>query len=368
MKVLLCSPYKDSPNVAQGGIVVWAQNIMDYYSRSKSDLSIKVVSYDRKVRQTKKDKIGLFSRFLYGLTDYREAIKETSIELKREKYDVLHLCTSASISLLKDIIVLKMAKRKDVKTIVHFHFGRIAELANKRNWEWKLLCRVLNLADRAITMDLKSFSILKEKGFNHVYYLPNPLSHKIINQIEECRNSITKENSKLCYVGHVIPTKGVYELMEACKGVEGIQLDIVGSVADDVKERMLKIADGKVNFQFVGEISHPDVIQELLSSGIFVLPTYTEGFPNVIIESMACGCAIVTTPVGAIPEMLDINGERPCGLCSEPRDVEALRKNILYFVNNKEVAKEYGERAIQRVNRLYSISIVWKELIDIWGC
>ena len=364
MKVLLCSPYSKNPQFVQGGIVVWAQNIVGYYHQQPTDVQLNVIPYDRKVGDGASG--GMLKRAWSGIAEYRDAIKQTRNRLKEEQYDVLHLCTSASISLAKDIIVLRMAKRKKVKTVVHFHFGRIPELVQQGNWEWKLLKTVVKLADAAVTMDMKSYNTLREQDFKNVHYLPNPLSQGIMQQIEKEAATIVREERKLCFVGHVIPTKGVYELVEACKGITDVKLHVFGKITPEVQEKMHKLAANGDWLFFRGEVDHQQVIRELLTTHIFVLPTYTEGFPNVILESMACGCAIATTPVGAIPEMLDMASTEPCGLCCEPKDVESLRRNIQYFLDHPEKAREYGNRAVKRVNEMYAMPKVWEQMVGIW--
>ena len=364
MRVLLCSPFHINHQVIQGGIAVWAQNIMDYYQSLGSNVQLKVIPYDRKTDA--KAYKSVLKRAWLGFKDYRNPIKETKRQLSVEQYDVLHLCTSASISLTKDLIVLSLAKSKKVRTVVHFHFGRIPALKESGNWEWKLLKKVVNLADAAVVMDMKSFKALKDYGFNNVHYLPNPLSRRIVQQITQESSMVQRKENLISFVGHVIPTKGVFELVEACRDIEGIKLNIVGKVSDEVKQRMEQLSGGGEWLTFRGEVDHPSVIRELLSTEIFVLPTYTEGFPNVILESMACGCAIVTTSVGAIPEMLDLYSKEPCGLCAEVKDVEGLKDRILYFLNNKNEAKEYAARACDRVNKMYTISKIWQQLLGIW--
>ena len=366
MNVLLCTPISAAPRFVQGGIVVWAQSIIDYYSSHPSDVYIQVSSFDRKVRTNAKGEDGFLKRVWFGVLDYSGAIRKTWKQLNSHHCDVLHLCTSASISLAKDILILKMAKRKGVRTAVHFHFGRIPELEQQNNWEWKLIQRVAKSADAVITMDMKSYNTLKKHGFKNIHYLPNPLSLSIMEQISSFKKSTVREDRKLCFTGHVIRTKGVFELVEACKAIKDIKLHVIGKVTPEDRSKMEEIADGRDWLVFEGEVDHQVVIQEMLSSGIFILPSYTEGFPNVILESMACGCAIVTTPVGAIPEMLDIASSAPCGLCCEPKDVGGLRNSIQFFLDNPVEARQYADRAVKRVNELYAIPKVWEQLVEIW--
>lgn len=367
MNILLCTPIDKGREKPQGGISVWARNILAYYElHHDKSLSVEVVPFDRK---TDVNKVMSFPKRAYnGITEYYEAYREAKKRLNEEHFDVAHFTTSAQLGLFRDFVVLRMARRMGAKTLLHLHFGRVPELAEQNNWEWKLLKKVMKLADGVIAIDNQSYETLQNNGIKHACFLPNPLSEPIIKEIEEESGKIERIPNKLLFVGHVIETKGVLELVKACKQMDGIELHIVGKCLPGIKDRIVELAGGEPAWlKLRGEMTHAEVIREMLSAGIFVLPTYTEGFPNVILESMACGCPIVTTPVGAIPEMLDIHGEEKCGVCVKVKDVEGLRNAIQYMLDNPEYAASIGTKAQKRVNEMYAMQVVWKSLVEIWG-
>lgn len=165
-------------------------------------------------------------------------------------------------------------------------------------------------------------------------------------------------------MGHCIATKGVYELVEACNSIKNIRLVLLGAIKDDVKQELQTVGGDWI--EIMGEQPYEEVIREMLKCDVFVLPTYTEGFPNVILEAMACGCAIVTTPVGAIPEMLDEENGKSYGLMVDPKDSEHLKEAIDRMLNNQAFKDACGNNARVRVIERYSMTKVWEQLTAIW--
>ena len=368
MKVLLCTPYLQDPKIVSGGINIWGNNVWSYYNQIKSDalLDLDIVSFDR-IYNVQEDS-SFLQRVLWGVRDYYHSVKETKQRLKGKcSYDVLHLCTSAQLGLIKDYVVIKEARKHCVKVALHLHFGRVPELIQKQNWEWRLLKRVIELADAVVTMDMKTYNALRSLGYSYIHYLPNPLSQTIRQQIIDEASSVVRSERKLCFVGHVIPTKGVYEMVEACKQIDDINLHVIGKVTPEIRSHMEGIAGKGEWLVFEGEKSHQDVIREMLSSSIFVLPSYTEGFPNVILESMACGCAIVATSVGAIPEMIGEEDGKQFGMIVNSKDVLGLKSAITLLLSNDTLKEECMSNAQQRVNQRYAMPIVWECLVNIWS-
>jgi glycosyltransferase involved in cell wall biosynthesis len=360
IRVLLCSPY----GTMVGGISRWTGHILNYYSKIETDISLKhFYSKGKGAYQN----TNLFMRLYIGIISYPPFLIGLNSELKNNKYNVVHFTSSASISLIRDIFTLQIARKYGSKTIIHFHFGRIPNIFKKNNWEQKLLRKVINMSDKIIVLDKKSYDTLIAQGFSNIEILPNPISSEV-NKIITSNSVIVRQKNKLLFAGHIVRTKGVFELIEACKDINNIELYMVGYTPEDIKKKLIisaGINSSKWLF-FRGQISLEETIKEMISATVFVLPTYTEGFPYVIIESMACGCPIVTTKVGAIPEMLDIENGENYGLCVEPKNVEQLKNAILRMLNDRDFAKQCGVNAKKRVNELYSMPIVWNQMVQIW--
>lgn len=361
VKVLLASPKSGR----RGGIARWTGHILEYYN-SICCQSIKLTLYDtaEKVPDTRP---GFLFRWYRALVGYPHVILGLRNELLKHRYDILHFTSSASLGLIRDLLLIRLAHKYRVKAVVHFRFGRIPQLAELKNWEWVLLSRVIKRADKTIVIDNTSFKTLKKEGFSNVLLLPNPLTPKVQKIIDESHN-ISNDNNTVLFVGHCYKEKGVYELMEACKDLSFIKIKYVGSIEDEIKKDLTAMSKKYgINVCFAGEESYENIIKDMLGCGIFVLPSYTEGFPNVILEAMACGCAIVATSVGAIPEMLEKDDMGCYGLIVSPRNVKELGQSIKRLYDDKALKEECQSNVLRRVYERYAMSSVWEKMLGIWN-
>lgn len=360
MKVLLVSPYGGVP----GGISRWTEHIIKYYNQyGVSDCELDLVPTGRNRF------VNINSSILYRLwtafKDYRLILKRYRQQLCQKKYDVMHFTSSASLSLIKDLYIIRQAKHQGVKSVVHFRFGRIPNLAKERNWEWKLLVKVVKCADQVVVIDKASYDTLLENGFNNVSLVPNPVAPRVVEIATE-NSGVKRDSRSILFVGHIVKTKGVFELLEACSKIGNINLQLVGHTTSEMQAQIEAKYKDAPWLTICGEKPYNEVIKEMCKCDVFVLPTYTEGFPNVILESMACGCAIVTTPVGAIPEMLEEEDGKHYGIMVESRNVEQLRAGIEKMLSDVDFKMECRANVQQRVVERYNIDSVWRQMVDIW--
>lgn len=114
----------------------------------------------------------------------------------------------------------------------------------------------------------------------------------------------------LLFVGSIITTKGIFELIEAVSKLkrEGLSicLHIAGKGAEMDKLQML-VNDYVLGDDVVihGSVPHQKIATLMSQCHALILPSYREGVPNVMIESLACGMPALVTPVGGVPEILN---------------------------------------------------------------
>lgn len=363
MKVILVSPYSEK---LVGGIINWTKYIVNYHREHDGGVDMRLLNNEN----AKQMMAGAnpLKRIVAGIYNYLPVYKQFKKEIDNEEYNVVHLCTSASFGLIRDMLIVRAAKKRGIKTIIHMHFGRIPEILNKRGWERILLKKLVKQVDQIVVMDRTSLKSMEAMGLRNVSFLPNPLSVEV-QQLIEKHKQLRRDSRKVVYAGHISEAKGVYELVKACREIKDIKLELLGKVAqDDIRERLFNEAGENADEWLImpGNKTQEEVIREMLTCTLFVLPSYSEGFPNVIIESMACGCAIVATSVGAIPEMLGVESMNPCGICVPPHNAERLQEAMQSLIYNPLEAVRLGKNARMRVNEIYIMPIVWNQLLEIW--
>jgi glycosyltransferase involved in cell wall biosynthesis len=365
MKLLLISPLP--PTV--GGISIFAGNLIDYLRSNPNGFNLIVCNSADKIRSVVSEStiVRLFTGIINSFRIYFEVRKI----IRKERPQLIHLASSASLSLIKDILLLNLAGRHNIPVITHWHFGRIPSLADRHNWEWKLLSHAIRKSSQSIVIDGSSFKTLLSAGFSDVSYIPNPIGLDFEQKAKTLsKNSQHRIQGRVIFVGHIIKNKGVYELVEACSLIASIkELILVGPYEEVVKKELLKLAtkrDNGIWLKIIGKLDKDHVLEIMENSPLLVLPSYTEGFPLVVIEAMSMGCAVIATNVGAIPEMLVTKSNTPCGVCVHVKDLEELRQAIIALVEDPAKTETLGKNGIERVIKNYTLQKIVKQYEAVW--
>lgn len=148
-------------------------------------------------------------------------------------------------------------------------------------------------------------------------------------------------------VGRLVPWKGFGALIDAAArlAVPDTHLYILGDGPD--REALAKKAgELKAPVTFLGKVDHATVLQYLASAKIFVLNTAYEGFSHLLLEAMAMGVPVVTTPVGGNIELIT-DGKN--GLFVPQGDVKAIAATIERVFGDEALAKRLSEAGKSRV-------------------
>ena len=360
LRVLLCSP-RGIP----GGICQWTENILAYASEIVDGTQLRWFYSD--LMDSGFNSNSFLKRAVRGLKNYIPFIRGLRRMLAVESFDVAHFSTSGSISFLRDYLALRECRKHNIRTVLHLHFGRLPQVLKGNSLEKRLFDMCRPLVSCFIAIDDPTNRALVEYGCDNVEFVPNPLSPTVERLIAE-NDAVGRKKRTVLYAGHVLRTKGVFELVEACRQIDNIHLDIMGKCTEATRLELLSAAGDNADAWLTihGNRELKDVIAAMKSCAVFTLPSYSEGFPNVIIESMACGCPIVATSVGAIPQMLEDDENGKYGILIEPRNAKELHDAILSLIDNETIKNEMRGNVQTRVRERYNIQAVWNNMISIW--
>lgn len=164
-------------------------------------------------------------------------------------------------------------------------------------------------------------------GFNTGVFHPRD------GQAMRARLGIDPSTRLILYVGRLVESKGLRELLAAfaalARSDPSVRLALVGDgVMRAELERLVESAELKDRVLLPGGMEPAQVAEWIAASDLLTLPSWSEGYPNVVVEALACGCPVVATDVGGTREILD---ERS-GILVPPRDesmlADALREAL----------------------------------------
>ncbi|MFN4140732.1 glycosyltransferase family 4 protein [Aestuariivirga sp.] len=287
------------------------------------------------------------------------------LALRREA-DLLHIHLSVRGSSYRKAILAKLARALGLPYVLHLHGTDYRDFwAGTKGPVRSELDRMFAGSARILVLGefwAKVVSDLQPESAPKVAVLPNATA------AAEPRAHHGSSGSGVCitFLGQLGWRKGSADLLKALALLRHVP-DWTATLAGDgavteTRQAVRELGlDGRVSVP--GWIGTGKRTELLAGTDIVVLPSYAENLPMVILEAFASGVATVTTPVGAIPEVVE--NERN-GLLVPPGDVTALAAAIERLVRDPAFRRRLGVAAWQDHATKFEIEGYLERLCALW--
>ena len=274
---------------------------------------------------------------------------------------IIYIHTASFNSFYRKSIFLFLAFLFKKKVILHIHPVYFFDFISGFNGPRKYLFKKLLLKIRAFIVLTPKMQQRLREFFPDVqsFILPNPID--LVDM--RCNEEEKRFPKRLLFLGWYVKGKGIYELVDAIKILQekkvDVMLDFYGTKNIDQLRNYVKIQCLEKCVYVHDWIDDNKKREVLCRCTALVLPSYTEGIPNVILEAMATKTPIIATSVGGIKEILH---NMQNAIIVKVGDANDLAKKIEFVIKNPAICKQLANRAYSDVVRNHNLEDIVEKL------
>jgi glycosyltransferase involved in cell wall biosynthesis len=253
-------------------------------------------------------------------------------------------------STVRKVILLGAARVLGLRYLLHVHDYNYAEEYRRRGALMKsLIASIFRRAEKIVVLgsrDQELLSSLMRLPQHQIAVMPNAVPDPLpVGPSDNCH----RRACHLLFLGHLSARKGVPELLRALSYPALISRKWRATLAGDgAVAEFRRLA---VEFGIAERVDFPGWVDEGRVRGLFseadvvVLPSHAEGLAMSVLEGLAHGLTVITTPVGAHSEVID---PEVSGLLVAPGDVDALAQALVRVIDDDQLRSRLGAGARQR--------------------
>lgn len=292
-----------------------------------------------------------------------KALLQIGWKLIRNRFDIAHIHMAERGSVYRKNLVICMAKLFGCKIIIHMHGAEFEtwyrSLDEKKQQGVR---KILSKADRILILGeyWREFvcSLVSNQGDVRVL-------HNAVQVPDE--NPYDPEARNILFLGVVGKRKGVADLLEAMKRIDDKLLKtdhlmVYGPENDIAIEDAITEAGLTSRVEYKGWLTAENKTAVFCKTALNVLPSYNEGLPMTILETMAYGIPNISTNVAAIPEA--VTAENGAVIC--PGDVDRLASEILTLMQDPESRIQKSQIAYKNAKEAFSIDKHIERLLKLY--
>jgi glycosyltransferase involved in cell wall biosynthesis len=284
------------------------------------------------------------------------------------------------------LLAMAAAARSRVRIRIHTFAGTSAGGLGLRNTLWRLgdyltaLCATHVLAiSPSLAVDLgrrlprgRPLTVLGAGSSNGVdtgYFSRTETSCEAAAALRR-ELGIPADRFVLAYVGRLVSDKGIGVLLDSLRTMRAVSdsdspyLLIVGSDQGEwnlLPDRVTSLLSSDQRIRLLG--FQDDVRPAILASDVLVLPSFREGFGNVLIEAQSLGVPVVGSRITGIVDAVD---DGQTGLLVDVGDARALRLALQSLMDDPGRRMGMGKRGAQWVRERFSQTRIWSALHDFY--
>jgi len=212
-----------------------------------------------------------------------------------------------------------------------------------------------------------------EALFRNLHLLPASISSRVVNgsgvDVADYAVAPLPENPAFLLIARLLGDKGVREYARAAQEIRArfpaVRFQLVGWIDDNpdaIAQQELDDWTESGALEFVGKVS--DVRPAIAECSVYVLPSYREGTPRTVLESMAMGRPVITTDAPGCRETVE-DGKN--GFLVPVQAVDELVEAMVRFIETPELTARMGERSRQIAEEKYDVHKVNKFMLKEMG-
>ena len=252
------------------------------------------------------------------------------------RFDVLVVKTSHEWKSLLRLLPLVAAVRRRVPgLVVQFHGGRSDRHARPGG-------RLLKLASWVLFASVDGVLVLStEEAREYERFFPAG-RFRVVSNPYRARppERAAGGGAEVIFTGRLLAEKGIFDLIRAVALLGDCRLVVCGSGPDEAELRDLtRVLGLDARVVFAGYLAGEALAEAYRSAAVFVLPSYTEGFPTAITEAMDAGLPIVTTCIRGMADHLTAGVN---AVFVPKRDPEALARALARLLADADLRRRMG--------------------------
>lgn len=281
-------------------------------------------------------------------------LKEWLRVLKQYPGAIIHYNFPLSApSILRDPLFMLAARRMKRKMVIHVH-GGVFLTSTSTPWLLERIMRWVFQGEEPIIVlsDSEKNALQSRFRCSSIVVLPNCID---LTEASKFKRQVPSSTMELGYLGRIAESKGMKELLEACKKLkhQGVSFRLHLAGKEEIEGQFLsdfKKALGD-NFVYEGIVSGVRKTDFLQMIDTFVLPSYFEGLPISLLEAMSFGSVPITTMVGSISSIAE-DGQNVVAIPSHSS--QAIVEAVNYLSTNTTKRQTLSEEAQQTIFRHFS--------------